>query len=349
MKTILRILIVVWGILPSLLQAQGLQMTGNSQMNMQPNTRLNMQTGSQTLNVGGSATLRGEGTITGDVINNGTLSAGNPTGTLTINGTLNNQGLVEVQLQGISAGQYDLVTVNGAGTVAGTVQVIYLSGYTLPAATTLDVITTTGLTYSATEISPPTAPVLDNANNVYLGLGVYLSVGYLTLEAERTENDNIQVRWTTSQEQNNKGFEVQKSLNGIDFEAVGFVEGKGNSNTLSRYAYTFQQAEDVYIRIKQIDFEGKYAYSSVVFVKRIGQLRVYPNPSNGTFAVEVGKVLERVPIKILNPQGAVIWQDTLPTNPTGKHILQTNLPTGAYFLHLTLDGKPLKHKIIIQH
>ncbi len=334
--------------MPFFLQAQGLQLKGNAQMNMQPNSQITMLTGSQTLDIDNGATLRGVGTITGNVTNKGTLSAGTPTGTLTINGVLDNQGLIEAQLQGTGAGQYDLITVNGTANIAGTVEVIYLGGYTLPTATTLDIITTTGLAYSATEISPPTAPILDNATTVYLGLGVFLSVGNLVLNAERTDAENVQVHWTTSQEQNNRGFEVQTSPNGSSFEAVGFVEGRGNTNSMSSYNTSFMNPNDVYVRLKQVDFDGKFSYSPVVFVKGSETLKIYPNPSQGTFTVEAGKAKERVPIKILTMQGIEIWQNTLPESNTGKHTLQTNLPTGTYILQVLKAGKWQTHKIIIE-
>ena len=39
-----------------------------------------------------------------------------------------------------------------------------------------------------------------------------------------------------------------------------------------------------------MDFDGTFSYSPVVFVEGVvGKVVVYPNPSNGAFAISVGK------------------------------------------------------------
>jgi hypothetical protein len=218
--------------LPALLFAQGVQLVGDAQMNMQPNAHLFMQTGSNTLNVGNGATLSGVGTITGNVLNNGTIRVGNPTGTIIINGDLNNQATLNIELAGIGANQYDLIVVNGNGIVEGTINVSYLNGYVLATPAPLDIITTNGLTYNAIENSPPTAPILNTSTNVYLGLGVYLSATLSPLKATRQDDKQVKLDWATTQDNNNKGFEVEPSL----------LQKKGQVQNTIRSMYRIPQA-----------------------------------------------------------------------------------------------------------
>jgi hypothetical protein len=51
------------------------------------------------------------------------------------------------------------------------------------------------------------------------------------------ENHNAKLSWITSSEINNKGFEIERSLNGFDFESVGFVKGASNSNKIINYEF----------------------------------------------------------------------------------------------------------------
>ena len=83
----------------------------------------------------------------------------------------------------------------------------------------------------------------------------------------RKENENIILNWITATEINNDGFEVQRSVDGINFTKIGWVEGRGNSSFDTYYQYRDVELLDinvVYYRLKQIDFDGQYEYSKIV-------------------------------------------------------------------------------------
>ena len=57
-----------------------------------------------------------------------------------------------------------------------------------------------------------------------------LPVTELKLEARRLNQQHVLLNWYTKTETNNKGFWVQCSLGSItNFEAIGFINGAGNS------------------------------------------------------------------------------------------------------------------------
>ncbi|MDP1536103.1 MAG: filamentous hemagglutinin N-terminal domain-containing protein, partial [Burkholderiales bacterium] len=83
-----------------------------------------------TLNTG---TLGGTGTVTGNVIHNGTLNVGSSPGTLTIAGdlTLGAASTLNIELGGTTQGvNYDLLQVTGAATLDGTLNVSLFGGFT---------------------------------------------------------------------------------------------------------------------------------------------------------------------------------------------------------------------------
>ena len=83
------------------------------------------------VNAGGI--IGGHGTIGGNLVNNGIISQGDATGTLTIgnNYTQNASGTLRIGVAGIGPGQHDLLAVNGHAAVAGTLQLISLGGFAL--------------------------------------------------------------------------------------------------------------------------------------------------------------------------------------------------------------------------
>lgn len=106
-----------------------------------------------------------------------------------------------------------------------------------------------------------------------------------------------ELTWSTSRELNNKGFELQRSSNGVDFKAIQFVSTKatnGNSGSILQYSYVDEQplANNNYYRLKQIDINGKYSYSNVVVLSsskldKFEIVNVYPNPTANNVTVGI--------------------------------------------------------------
>jgi hypothetical protein len=107
-----------------------------------------------------------------------------------------------------------------------------------------------------------------------------------------SKNRNAQLSWATAKEWENSHFEIERSQNGAKtWEKVGRMEGRGWSDMPVGYEFLDEELPlvggNVFYRLKQVDFNGSFAYSKVVSVKvpslqlTKGVWRVYPNPTNG--------------------------------------------------------------------
>lgn len=113
-----------------------------------------------------------------------------------------------------------------------------------------------------------------NGNSSSSGDAVYiksfsvtvLPVRWLDFFITEDKGGNLALHWSTAQEKNNERFEIEASLNGVDFLPIGSLPGKGNAEQISRYqfALTHMPIEPTHFRIKQVDFDGKYTYSKVI-------------------------------------------------------------------------------------
>jgi hypothetical protein len=172
-----------------------------------------------------------------------------------------------------------------------------------------------------------------------------LPITLLTFKGERVQDsENVKLTWTTAQEINNKGFEVEMSENGLAYQKIAFIDGKGTSNTTNDYQLSTINQNDAYYRLKQIDFDGKFTYSPVVFVEGVETLKVYPNPNKGNFTVELGKINQIATARLLNAQGKEVWSSQMKATTQ----ITTNLPAGVYFLHTIRAGKIKVVKVIIE-
>jgi hypothetical protein len=74
------------------------------------------------------------------------------------------------------------------------------------------------------------------------------------------------LNWTTATEKNSSRFEIEHSLDNVNFKKLDIVKAKGNSNVQVNYEYTdagFVKGMVNYYRLKMIDIDNTYTYSTV--------------------------------------------------------------------------------------
>ncbi len=167
----------------------------------------------------------------------------------------------------------------------------------------------------------------------------------------------VSLNWETMGETNSSHFVVQRSRDLFEYENLGTVKSYGNSS--ERLAYEFFDRNPLsgtfYYRLKQVDFDGRFEYARPVVVNfdiatNDIDLRIYPNPSNGTFFVAVPENLTDTPnFRLSNIMGAAL---SIVVENTGKGVFKImphhNLPVGMYFLSVGTDGKIRNLKVTIQ-
>lgn len=169
------------------------------------------------------------------------------------------------------------------------------------------------------------------------------------------QNDKgiIDLEWSTAQEINNKGFDIERSSNGIDFHTIGFKPGKGNINSTTSYNYTDSNPliVDNYYRLKQLDDDGTYAYSKTVIVSLSREVvHLWPNPSRGLIHVDwsnYNAMHGEMELILMNTTGQIILSQIVSTanNPVIHVDAFTN---GMYYLKLkTSDGKSFTEHIVL--
>jgi hypothetical protein len=160
------------------------------------------------------------------------------------------------------------------------------------------------------------------------------------------ENNGVGIlEWSTDQEINNKGFEVEKSLDGITFNKLNFIAAKGNASTTTRYSLQDKNLTDIqYYRLKQIDKDEKYSYSNVVLVKgKPGRQRILfiSNPFSTELKITMAnKVIGSMVIELLDATGKTISKRNVAANGVNLFTipLPGNIAKGIYFVQVIADG-----------
>ena len=110
-----------------------------------------------------------------------------------------------------------------------------------------------------------------------------LPVSLLDFKAN-TDNKNVDLTWKTASEDNNKGFEIQRSNNNTDWYTIGFVNGRGQSNSTQSYTFTDNQLAPgkYFYRLNQVDIDNHTRASSIVTASLSGKgkLLLFQNTPN---------------------------------------------------------------------
>ena len=100
-----------------------------------------------------------------------------------------------------------------------------------------------------------------------------LPVTYLSFNAYEKPTGKVTLEWKTASENNNRGFEIERSIYSdnnaaLNFEKAGFVAGNGTTSTEHSYVYIDAPAggKKFMYRLKQIDTDGRYKYSETRIV-----------------------------------------------------------------------------------
>ncbi len=178
-----------------------------------------------------------------------------------------------------------------------------------------------------------------------------LPVEFLYVKANK-EGDRTRLSWATAMELNNSHFEIERSIDGQDFEFIGEELGNGNSNNIIKYEYWDDylptHTKMVYYRLKQVDFDGVFEYSPVVYVSNddeATQMRVYPNPASDH--VSVSKPGYDFDVQILNQGGVVVAQKLGQQDQAQLNL--TNVPSGMYIISVITETDKESQQLIIRH
>jgi len=196
-----------------------------------------------------------------------------------------------------------------------------------------------------------------SVDNVTLTGTSPLPVNLVSFTGKSSKN-GVVLSWVTAWEEENQGFEVQKSTNAKSFEGIGFVDGRNSSKTQAVYEFTDNDVLSgltYYYRLKQKDVRGETSESKIIVVRagtdgQIEAFAIFPNPNKGRFTLS-GQNLEKAHIRLYAPSGAEIPIQIVDMGSSQQLDIsvKTFLPPGIYFLNINgPDGaKATKMKVLI--
>lgn len=182
-----------------------------------------------------------------------------------------------------------------------------------------------------------------------------LPVTLRNFEAELQANRQVAILWETSFEENLSHFELERSTSDFQtFEKISQLDARGNSTTLRKYnfmdALPPEASGEVYYRLKSVNFDGSFTYSTIEVISVDGELsvKVFPNPSQDMIQVESPyfHAVYNTSLLFMDARGKILQRYTNLEESRLEMNIQ-DLPAGIYFLQMTSQGIPSQtHRII---
>ncbi|MEM9886768.1 MAG: T9SS type A sorting domain-containing protein [Bacteroidota bacterium] len=172
-------------------------------------------------------------------------------------------------------------------------------------------------------------------NDVVLTADAIVPVELLSFDG-KVAREVIELNWQTASELNNEGFEIQRSENGKQFKTLAFVAGNGTTLETQNYTWLDEQplSGTNYYRLKQLDFDGQYEYSSIVAIdfeqqKKVA-FQIFPNPTNGILNITSidNQAIENIGVFDVNGRLVLTIDNASP------QVDLSTLPNGIYALQI---------------
>jgi hypothetical protein len=174
-------------------------------------------------------------------------------------------------------------------------------------------------------------------NNQTLSLGSILPAK-MNFFKGYAEQQQVILNWQTSLEQQLNRFVIETSYDGQTFYAIDSVKAAGQSFVTKNYTYTQRNPRNgkIYYRLKQVDNNGRYEYSSIVVVNSENDayraVNMYPNPVTSTLTIKHQPATGQEQCTIHNMNGVAMVQKKLAPGAIQTNFDLQQLPTGAYMV-----------------
>lgn len=164
---------------------------------------------------------------------------------------------------------------------------------------------------------------------------------------------HVQLNWLTNNEINTSLFSIEKSEDGKTFKSIGEVKAN-NTSKENNYLFVDEKWQEpiAYYRLKMIDINGAFTYSSIKLIQKNSKeaFVVYPNPAKDVIQISLPLQNSKSTVRIVNAQGQQLLQQTLPAQTKFTTLQVSSFSKGLYVIQLVFEnGVTHQTKLLINN
>lgn len=183
-----------------------------------------------------------------------------------------------------------------------------------------------------------------------------LPVSIISFDAVVENNSKVNLQWLAYEGAEFKGYEIERSQNGTDWETVGFVPAAAAGENSYRFTDLQPYEGNSRYRLKSIEKSDDINYSSVRTVKIIVQtaaIGLFPNPAidHASLSIKVDRPSQEVQLRIVNAAGKHLSNQKLQLSKGLNTIslpIQSSWPAGMYIVQVSMNGTLSSKELILR-
>ncbi len=168
--------------------------------------------------------------------------------------------------------------------------------------------------------------------------------------------ENVQLTWQTASEMNNLGFEIERSMDAVNWRQIAFLSGQGTTDEEHTYSFTdWRPLTGVnYYRLKQVDFDGSFTYSRIINVdmRRHGSnFTIFPNPAKSSVTLIFdSKQTGDATLSLYDFTGRLVKLDAFSVEGSGfrTEIGLESLTAGVYLAKMNIGNEQWWERLIME-
>jgi hypothetical protein len=169
----------------------------------------------------------------------------------------------------------------------------------------------------------------------------------LRFTASLSSNDqSVKLDWTTADENNVRGYQVEYSDNGRNFtNAAVFQNAKGASTNNYTTNDMIRSNKVLYYRLKTLDNDGRFSLSEVVRLSKssVGVIALYPNPASSQMVISFPRAAKAT-LQFFDVSGRLVKQAE--TFARSNLISVDDLVNGVYQIRMKYEGETISKKFV---
>jgi|GEM_PF-185744 len=185
-------------------------------------------------------------------------------------------------------------------------------------------------------------------NMIWQCTGV-LAINLNTFTAQK-QDASVLLKWSASNESGFRGFEIERSLDGVTFTKTGEVAGS-NSSSYNFTDVNLPNVNRVFYRLKLVNTNGTFNYSRIIPVQldhKFSNALVYPNPTKGNLTVKLDKPLQQPSlVQVTDISGRFVFSQTAKGGAQLIELDLLKLAPGRYFIRIGNYAEMINQSFVI--
>ncbi len=188
-----------------------------------------------------------------------------------------------------------------------------------------------------------------------LGSNFVLPLTFISFSVNENDNKAL-LNWTSASKINNDYFDIEKSENGTDFFSIGKVKKSNINSQNADYSFVDENVQSpiTYYRLKQVDTDGKFTYSTIINLKKQNSkknsMSIFPNPVQDKINIKLQSNSNSASLlKIINEFGHVVYLQNIKIIKGPNVIIipkPTTLQKGVYTIQISMAKENYNSRFI---